>query len=659
MGLVSVVVTFLLSAMVHYQGWQNQAHQELLHMTETAAAAISKEDEEGSKDYLHALYVANDKNIHIVWLERNGKVLFDTDGTFDRRYLDSPEILEALRTGTGEAVQKSADAQPKSYVATTSGDDTLLRFSRNKMISFGFLYDFIPEIIIFFLVFLVGCLAAAEHATNRILSPLHTMGELIQHIMDGKHIEHLPSDYDELMPLIHKLEEQHDEIQNYVDDIDEERSTMRTILDTISDGIILLNSKWDIVDYNKRIEDIFKVHKDKHYRRISFLYHDEDFLRAVGHGYSGEGRHEYTMTLFDRPFRMVTAKTELADGETGLLIALRDMTAYHMAEQMRREFSANVSHELKTPLTSISGYAEIITQGMYQNADDIKLFGRRIWNESNRMVSLIETIMHLSQIEENDTTIKWKTVEVSGLVRYAADLVKVSAEKKAVIITLDLLPVYVYGNAALLSELILNLLDNGVKYNKEGGHIEVTLKETEGRMILTVEDTGIGIPEEKQTRIFERFYRAEESRNKETGGSGLGLSICKHIVEKHKGTMDISSKEGEGTLFTITLPAMSHEAVSLEMDNEAVAKKEAADGDAGKLAALEDAHETDAKLQEPEAENIKEEKKEKEKKDKKHKKDKKRTGKSLGEIIKQQKEKNKDTKKEKSEKESDKGKKKK
>lgn len=246
-------------------------------------------------------------------------------------------------------------------------------------------------------------------------------------------------------------------------------------MDTISDGIILLNSRKEIVDYNERVKEIFHVEKDKRFRRISFLYHDEDFLRAVGRAYRSERSREYTMTLFGNPFRMTTAKTELTDGEEGLLLVLSDMTANYMAERMRREFSANVSHELKTPLTSISGFAEIISSGMYQSEEDLKVFGRRILDESHRMMSLIDTIMHLSKVEETETTIKWKPVEVAGLVRYAAELIKPQADKKNIVVELDMEPVYVYGNAALLSELAMNLLDNAVKYNHEGGHVTVKL----------------------------------------------------------------------------------------------------------------------------------------------------------------------------------------
>lgn len=255
---------------------------------------------------------------------------------------------------------------------------------------------------------------------------------------------------------------------------------------------------------------------------------------------------------------------------------------------MRREFSANVSHELKTPLTSISGFAEMIANGMYQKPDDVKLFGSRIVNESQRMLTLIDTIMHLSRIEETETTITWKTVSLDSLVHYAADLIEPQAKAKGVAITVDAEPLYTYGNAALLSELVMNLLDNAVKYNNEGGSVHALLKpEGEDKLRLTISDTGIGIPKDKQGRVFERFYRAEESRNKSTGGSGLGLAICKHIVEKHKGTLSMTSEEGKGTTVTVILPRMSDADVSKETKEALTARQEAEDAESGRLAQQE------------------------------------------------------------------------
>lgn len=625
MGIVSVIITFILSAILYYQGMQEQFSHELQHLNSVMAGAVSTDDEDRSREYLERIYDDNGRTIHIVWLDRDGAVIYDSDNK-DEDYKSGPEVRQAMENGKGAAVHKDANDSPKSYYAQKAPDGSILRLSSARTVSYKGFSAYLPEIILFLLVFVVGCLFAAERETEKILKPFHLLGDLVQKIMEGQKVDDVPSDYKELNPLIRKVEEQHDEIQNYLEDIEEERNTIRTVVDTISDGIILLNEHKEIVDYNRKIEDIFHPAEEKRYRRIASLYHDEDWLRVIGKAYRTEGRQEYTMNLFDKPYRMVMNKIELSDGETGLLIVLRDMTASYMAEKMRREFSANVSHELKTPLTSISGFAEMIANGMYQKPDDVKLFGSRIVNESQRMLTLIDTIMHLSRIEETETTITWKTVSLDSLVHYAADLIEPQAKAKGVTISVDAEPLYTYGNAALLSELVMNLLDNAVKYNNEGGSIHATLKPAgDDKLELTISDTGIGIPKDKQGRVFERFYRAEESRNKSTGGSGLGLAICKHIVEKHKGTLSMTSEEGKGTTVTVILPRMSEADVTKETKEALTARQEAEDAESGRLAEQEAAEDQAAQsVVGEETENAKEtkhlHKAKKLKKDKKSKK---------------------------------------
>ena len=239
-------------------------------------------------------------------------------------------------------------------------------------------------------------------------------------------------------------------------------------------------------------------------------------------------------------------------------------------------------------------------------------------------LTLIDTIMHLSKIEETETTITWKTVSMDSLVHYAAELIEPQAKAKNVTITVDTEPLYAYGNAALLSELIMNLLDNAVKYNTQGGSVHAVLcPEGEDKIKLTVSDTGIGIAKEKQDRVFERFYRAEESRNKATGGTGLGLAICKHIVDKHKGTLSVFSEEGKGTTMTVILPRVSEADVSKEEIETLTARQEAEDAESGKLAEreAEEDRRTEEETGETRAEILKPEKPlHKEKKNKKKKK---------------------------------------
>lgn len=623
MGILSVVLTFILSAVLYYQGMVEQFSHEVQHLNIVMAESLSMDEEARGKDYLARVFDENKGTIHIVWLDDKGSVIYDSDGETDEDYMSGSEVKEAMEKGMGSGVHKDARGNPKSYYARKAPDGSILRLSSMRSVSYAGFSAYLPEIVIFFFVFIVGCLFVAERETLKILKPFQLLGDLVQDIMEGKKVTP-PAAYEELNPLISKVEEQHDEIESYLEDLEEERNTIQIVFNTISDGIILLNAHKEIVSYNTKAEEIFKPGEDKRYRRIASLYHDEDWLRVIGKAYRTEGRQQYTLNLFDKPYRMVMTQLELTDGQTGLLIVLRDMTASYMAEKMRREFSANVSHELKTPLTSISGFAEMIANGMYQQPEDVKFFGSRIVNESHRMLTLIDTIMHLSKIEETETTITWKTVSMDSLVHYAAELIEPQAKAKNVTITVDTEPLYAYGNAALLSELIMNLLDNAVKYNTQGGSVHAVLcPEGEDKIKLTVSDTGIGIPKEKQDRVFERFYRAEESRNKATGGTGLGLAICKHIVDKHKGTLSVFSEEGKGTTMTVILPRVSEADVSKEEIETLTARQEAEDAESGKLAEreAEEDRRTEEETGETRAEILKPEKPlHKEKKNKKKKK---------------------------------------
>lgn len=621
-GILSVAVSFLIAGILYYQGIQARAVHEISHITEIAADSITG-DRERDVRFLDTIRQKSQREMYISWIGADGSVLYESHPGADEGSLSLPEMMEAADTGEGAAVRKNASGAPMSYFAEKLGDGSILRIGVPRAAPAGILTPLLPEVILFLIVFSLGCLAAAGKETEYVLRPLRQLEGLISDIMAGAPERPIPGGYKELKPLVNKVREQKKEIQNYMDDLEEERNTIRIVIDTISDGIILLNDDQEIVDYNVQIGHIFRKSSDIRFRKVAVLYHDEDWLRAIGMAYQKDGCHDYTMTIEDKPYRASMAHTELADGSTGLLIVLHDLTATYAAEKMRREFSANVSHELKTPLTSISGFAEMIANGMYQNEADVKLFGSRIFEESRRMMALIETIMHLSKIEENQTTITWKPVNLGRAASYAAELIEPQANARQVTIRTDTEPLYVYGNPSLLSELVMNCVDNSVKYNKEGGQVTVSVHpEGEDKICLTVTDTGIGIPREKQERIFERFYRADESRNKSTGGSGLGLAICKHIVAQHKGTISVESVEGEGTTIRVILPRMSDTDVEREEAAAGAAQIEAAKAAAGELDAP-----SPEKIKKAEKKAslaaIKSKKQKKDKKDDKDKKDKK------------------------------------
>lgn len=619
-GILSVVISFLVAGILYYQGIQARALHEIEHLTEIAADGLTG-DAVRDIAFLETIRSKSEREMHITWFGADGTLLYashpETDGG-----ADEPEIREAIADGTGHSVRKNPNGEPMSYSAQKAADGSILRIAVPRSAPAGILTPLLPEILLFLGVFAVGCFAASQKETDYVLRPLRQLEGLISDIMEGAPERPIPGGYKELQPLVNKVREQKKEIQNYMEDLEEERNTVRTVIDTISDGILLLNDQQEVIDYNRTAKRIFRSSDDIRYRKVAVLYRDEDWLRAIGVAFGKEPseRNEYTMTLNGRPYRACMARIELADETTGLLIVLHDLTASYAAEKMRREFSANVSHELKTPLTSISGFAEMIANGMYQNEADVKLFGSRIFEESQRMMSLIETIMHLSKIEENQTTITWKPVDMGRAARYAADLIEPQAIAKHVTIHVDAEPLYVYGNSSLLSELVMNCVDNAVKYNREGGTVTVSVRpEGEDKVRLAVSDTGIGIPKEKQGRVFERFYRADESRNKSTGGSGLGLAICKHIVNQHRGTIEISSIEGEGTTIQAILPRMSDNDVEREVAAASTAQIEAAKAESAQLDPAPEAAPEEAVRPQKGKKNGSKDKKDKKDKDKKEK----------------------------------------
>ena len=621
-GIASVVLTFFLSGILYYQGMQERAIHEIAHLTEVASDGMTG-NRAGDLAFLEKIREKSIRPMRISWVTAAGTPILETKEIKTADYVDVKEMREARATGVGQATRKNEDGQPVFYAAKALSDGSILRLSVPRTAPAGILSPLIPEIFLFFIAIGVACYIVAEKSTEAVLKPLRSVEDLISDIMAGAPEREMPGGYKELRPLVDKVREQKEEIQNYTEDLEEERNTVRTVLNTITDGILLLNEDKEIIDSNPMAQHIFGYTDPILYRKIAGLYHDEDWLRAVELAYEKGGRQCYTMNIAAKPYRVSFVSINLSDDETGLLIVLHDMSLTHAAEKMRREFSANVSHELKTPLTSISGFAEMIAGGLVASEADAKMFAGKILDESHRMLGLIETIMHLSRVEENQTTITWKPVDMKAAAEYTAGVIAPQAAAKQVTVRVDAEPVFVYGNQALLYELVMNCIDNAVKYNKEGGEVLVSVHAEDGdRIRLTVDDTGIGIPKDKQERVFERFYRVDESRNKATGGSGLGLAICKHIVTQHHGNIEIESIEGEGTRIIITLPRMSEEELEKEAAATTTAQLEATRAEHGEFD--ETTEETEAVFEEEKKGKEKKSKGKKDGKDKKREKRKKK-----------------------------------
>ena len=622
MGLIAVLVSFLMSAVLYYQGMQQQRIHELEMITYAASRALNVEKKEYSISYLAQMYRENNAlGIHVVWLGKDGEVLYDSAGPIKEDYSAQPEVKTGMEAGKSFSIHKSVNGIPKEFYTYKAPDGTLLRLSSVRSLNFRMFNGYIPGMILFIIVFSAGAILVANKKTEEILSPLGDMSVVISRIMSGeKHVE-IPGQYIELKPVLDTVKELHRQTDAYLENLEEDRNMMQAVQDSISNGLIVLNSQKEILDYNIKAARIFHIEGNRRYRKIAVIFHDEDWLRAISRAYHSKKSQEYTMTLYDTPYMVLMTHLRLFDNEDGLLIVLRDLSAQYAAEKMRREFSANVSHELKTPLTSISGFGEMIANGMYANEADVRMFGQRIYTEAQRMVTLINTILHLSKLEENDTTITWSMVNMEEVVKYVVDIISPQAHHRNVTILSQTEPVYVHGNHSLLSELLVNLLDNAVKYNRQNGQVTVKLAKTEdNHMVLTVSDTGIGIPKDKQSRIFERFYRVESSRSKETGGTGLGLAMCKHIISRHHGTVSIDSVEGRGTNITVTMPCLSAQEVAIEEGNEKAAHEEAEQ--AKKLVLEEERKKQEALIKEKQEAlaKEKEEASEKEKQDDSHEK---------------------------------------
>ena len=289
-------------------------------------------------------------------------------------------------------------------------------------------------------------------------------------------------------------------------------------------------------------------------RRMEDLLPEADWAYILQQWGSYSVEEKQTLAREDRLYRMTVQSIYKGEDWYGGLFILYDITESEQREQLRREFTSNVSHELKTPLTSISGFAEMLATGLYQGKDDVAHFGQLIRKEAQRLLGLIDGIIHLTRIEEAQQHQGDEQVLLKEMVENLVSFMEPVIQEKQITIHMNMTAVQVRGSNAMLREMAMNLIDNAVKYNRPGGHVYISLMKDKGNALFSVRDTGIGIPEEKQKRVFERFYRVDVSRSKQNGGSGLGLSIVKHIVEQHRGHIALKSREQEGTEITVTLP---------------------------------------------------------------------------------------------------------
>lgn len=490
---------------------------------------------------LQRLIVFKPNDMRITLIHPDGIVAFDnavgTEGLAN--HSDREEVVEALETGWGESRRLSATlGQETYYYAVRLADGSLLRVAKTTSSIWGMFRGVLPAVICIIFIILVAGYLLAGNLTKRIVAPINNFD------IKRLNTESTPP-YDELVPFIRTIEQQRERIAAQFSDLQSRTDTISVIMDNMSEGIILINRQGLILSVNKSAAALFETDTPMDGKNILELIRDLELLEQVRAALSGK-RSELSIRRSGKSYRVFFSPVT----DRGALILFLDITEKMAAEQMRREFSANVSHELKTPLTSIYGHAEMLYNGIVKESDHHGFFGK-IKDEAARLITLIEDIILISELDENTGGETFEEVSLSAIAAEAAEALSLKASEHKVTVGIS-------GDAAMsagrsmIYEMFYNLIDNAIKYNKSGGTVKVNVSQMRDTIEIAIADTGIGIPEDAQSRVFERFYRVDKSRSKKTGGTGLGLAIVKHIVLLHKGKLGLKSSEDQGTVVTIS-----------------------------------------------------------------------------------------------------------
>lgn len=479
----------------------------------------------------------------ITWVAADGTVLYDSDSEAAamENHADREEIQEALTNGSGQSTRYSTTFDERRiYFATRLSDGTVLRVSSAQRSVWVLIMGMLSPVIFIFVLAAVLSGVLASMLAKRILRPVNAI--------DLEHPEQSET-YEELAPLLSKIYHQNRVIDSQISELQRKQAEFTAITENMSEGFLVIDEHTDLLSYNTSALRLLGAEADGGKRSVLALNRSEGFRNAVERSLSGAHSEE----IFEREGRyfQIMANPVSREGRVaGAVLIILDITEKHAQENMRREFTANVSHELKTPLTSISGTAEIIKNG-FVKPEDIPHFAGNIYEEAQRLIALIGDIMRLSQLDEDSLPLEKQPVDLYALASSVLHRLEDTAQKKGISFALSGQRTIVSGVPQVLDEMIFNLCDNAVKYNRENGHVRVCVSTEQEHAVLRVEDDGIGIPAADRDRVFERFYRVDKSHSKEIGGTGLGLSIVKHGAMFHNARVSLESELGKGTAVTI------------------------------------------------------------------------------------------------------------
>lgn len=473
----------------------------------------------------------------------DGTVLYDSqvDANEMDNHLEREEIAEALKDGKGSSARYSSTLTERTfYEATRLENGNVLRVSINQVTVGALVLGMLPAICAIILVSVVVAIIMSNKMATSIVKPLNELN-LDQPTNNNA--------YEELAPILTKLHKQHKQIDSQLSMLKEKSDELNQIMASMNEGLVLLDKKGNVLSMNDAAKKLFGIEHIPAGRDFLTVDRSPEMNRAIKKAYDGK-HSEFRETRNGSEYQFILNRTESEGKTIGLVILCLDVTDAALAEQNRKEFTANVSHELKTPLQSIIGCAELLENGLVKPEDTSHFIGN-IKNEATRLVSLINDIIRLSQLDE-DSEIATESVDLVEVANEVAEVLSASAAKKQVQISVNGDSCAINGVRRYLYEILYNLCDNAIRYNNAGGKVDVSVKRDGENIVVSVSDTGIGIPPEHHSRIFERFYRVDKSHSKETGGTGLGLSIVKHAVAYHHGKLKLDSTPGKGTTITIT-----------------------------------------------------------------------------------------------------------
>lgn len=526
-----------------YQHFTDQIMGELQTETQLVAQGVEVE----GLNYLQGLESRN----RITWVAGDGTVLYDSqaDASKMENHADREEIRQALENESGTAQRYSATlAQQTLYTAQRLSDGSVIRMASAQQTVVVVLLSMIQPILLILGIALIISAVLASRMTRGIIRPIVSL--------DLEHPENCDT-YEELVPLLTRVKRQNETIQCQMAQLSQQQQEFSALTENMSEGFLLLDRRGRVLSYNSGALRQLGAQPPKGEVNVLVLNRSEGFQRAVDDAL--EGRKSCQMIHQGGRWCQVLANPVLRDGEqAGVVMVLLDVTEQEQREELRREFTANVSHELKTPLTAISGIAEIMRGGMVK-PEDIEDFAGDIYQEAQRLIALVEDIIRLSRLDEGEGGLEREDVDLLKLSDQVVHRLEPAARKQDVALKVTGRSVKVHGVASVLEEMLYNLCDNAIKYNKPGGRVTVTVDYLGQDAQVQVEDTGIGIPQEDQSRVFERFYRVDKSHSKEIGGTGLGLSIVKHGAALHDGQVRLESTPGKGTKVTMVMPTGTEE----------------------------------------------------------------------------------------------------